>query len=657
MKKFNREWVKSAAIIFLLVMGALTFFSNTILNFSLPEVETAQPQSGTISNAIRGQADVQSMGSYSVEVEIARRIIAVYVREGDTVEQGQPLFLLEEAENPNLEQLYTLRLQRQKMLLDLAQSDFASQNEGIRQIREDLDRAVAAREELGTVNLTLHQARQRVEEANERMGRYAENLADLEHELVLLNAHDIRSAYIGDLVRAYQRALADFLEHVGMTYEEWQGRSPEPPYVPEPPPLPPDPTPTPNFNVTFHMNTTDSVGNQPSPNPQSVASGGVATRPILNPTRTGYLFVEWVTTSDGNTPFLFQWTPITGHTTVYALWIVDLAAPLSTAPLNLNQQWWSAERWAEHVEDARHEMLLEAMRVRPRLIDRITNAERASTHATHYFNNAVATMERVQEIGVADESVRQMERTLNTALINLANDEQQASTAHASQILDLRDLERRIRELEDRIERQDGGLDGGDVTITARYDGVVLNLTAVAGQNANPGIPLARIEVAHMGYVAELTTDTRQAQEVRPGQGVEVSSMNWWANLTGVVTSIRPNPDNPANQRIISVEIHGDQIFAGEQVTLRIPISSARFEVIVPRSAVAQDAEGHHVFVLVSRASPLGTRYTARRVDVTIEAEDETHMAIRGDLDRWSNVIIRSSASLSDRDAVRLAVN
>ena len=136
-----------------------------------------------------------------------------------------------------------------------------------------------------------------------------------------------------------------------------------------------------------------------------------------------------------------------------------------------------------------------------------------------------------------------------------------------------------------------------------------------------------------------------------------VTSLNWWANLTGIVVSIRPNPDNPANQRIISVEIQGDQIFAGEQVTLTIPISAARYEFIVPRSAVAQDADGHHVFLLVARASPLGTRYTARRVDVTIEAEDETHMAIRGDLDRWSNVIIRSSAALSDRDAVRLAVN
>ena len=34
----KRAWIKNAIIIFLAVMLLLTFFSNTILNYSLPEV-------------------------------------------------------------------------------------------------------------------------------------------------------------------------------------------------------------------------------------------------------------------------------------------------------------------------------------------------------------------------------------------------------------------------------------------------------------------------------------------------------------------------------------------------------------------------------------------------------------------------------------------
>ena len=39
-KKINREWVKTFAIIFLAVLLVLTFFSNTIMNMTLPEVST-----------------------------------------------------------------------------------------------------------------------------------------------------------------------------------------------------------------------------------------------------------------------------------------------------------------------------------------------------------------------------------------------------------------------------------------------------------------------------------------------------------------------------------------------------------------------------------------------------------------------------------------
>ena len=48
MKVKRREWVKTAAIIFLAVLRVLTFFSNTIMNYSLPEVATQSAQSGTV---------------------------------------------------------------------------------------------------------------------------------------------------------------------------------------------------------------------------------------------------------------------------------------------------------------------------------------------------------------------------------------------------------------------------------------------------------------------------------------------------------------------------------------------------------------------------------------------------------------------------------
>ena len=62
----KREWVKNAAIIFLAVMLVLTFFSNTIMNKSLPEVATQYVQSGEITSKIRGSGLVTANGSYDV---------------------------------------------------------------------------------------------------------------------------------------------------------------------------------------------------------------------------------------------------------------------------------------------------------------------------------------------------------------------------------------------------------------------------------------------------------------------------------------------------------------------------------------------------------------------------------------------------------------
>ena len=46
----KREWVKTAAIIFLAVLLVLTFFSKTIMNASLPEV-AAQDRKSTRLNS------------------------------------------------------------------------------------------------------------------------------------------------------------------------------------------------------------------------------------------------------------------------------------------------------------------------------------------------------------------------------------------------------------------------------------------------------------------------------------------------------------------------------------------------------------------------------------------------------------------------------
>lgn len=100
--KKRREWVKNAAIIFLSVMLVLTFFSNTFMNYSLPEVAAQYVQSGTITAKIRGTGTVESGDPYNVKINETRTISSVLVKTGDKVEKGAPLLLLEDRESKEL---------------------------------------------------------------------------------------------------------------------------------------------------------------------------------------------------------------------------------------------------------------------------------------------------------------------------------------------------------------------------------------------------------------------------------------------------------------------------------------------------------------------------------------------------------------------------
>ncbi|MBO5335966.1 MAG: HlyD family efflux transporter periplasmic adaptor subunit [Lachnospiraceae bacterium] len=98
----RREWVKTAAIIFLTVMLVLTFFSNTIMNYSLPEVAAQYVQSGTITAKIRGNGVVESSDPYNVMVKQTRKVMSVAVKSGDVVQQGDVLVYLEDTESEEL---------------------------------------------------------------------------------------------------------------------------------------------------------------------------------------------------------------------------------------------------------------------------------------------------------------------------------------------------------------------------------------------------------------------------------------------------------------------------------------------------------------------------------------------------------------------------
>lgn len=182
----RKEIIKKIAVIFLAVMLVLTFFSNTIMNYSLPEVATEPVYSGSVSNKVRGQGAVEANSDYEVTVSGARIIKEVKVEVGDSVEAGQVLFTFEEGENTELTEAEDML---EQMELDYAKSllknmpDYASDNLDIKAAKEDLEAAVKARDKAKTNDKALKKAKSEESKAKQNVEAQQEKVDALQEQM------------------------------------------------------------------------------------------------------------------------------------------------------------------------------------------------------------------------------------------------------------------------------------------------------------------------------------------------------------------------------------------------------------------------------------------------------------------------------------------
>ena len=153
----KREWVKTAAIIFLAVLLVLTFFSRTIMNASLPEVAAQQVSSGAINARIRGTAAVEANEVYNVTIKQTRKVTSVMAKVGQQVNVGDVLFVLEAEESDELKQaeldLESLQQTYDKSLIEAGNTS-AKDNREVQKARDAYNEALAIYNQYSTSDPT-----------------------------------------------------------------------------------------------------------------------------------------------------------------------------------------------------------------------------------------------------------------------------------------------------------------------------------------------------------------------------------------------------------------------------------------------------------------------------------------------------------------------
>ena len=266
-----------------------------------------------------------------------------------------------------------------------------------------------------------------------------------------------------------------------------------------------------------------------------------------------------------------------------------------------------------------------------------------------------AAKEKAEELGGSSTTTLDAElKTMERALEQLNADLEKLKEANKQQA-EIQDL--KLETLEAAIDEQqkkvDELADGERVPkITAPVAGTISSLNFTAGQEIKLNEELAEIQLTEKGYLVSFPVTNEQASRLKPGDTANVE-YHWGTPISAVIDAIKPDPTNPSKNKLIEIAIKSGDVTIGTSLTFTIGQRSQNYDSIVPLSALRKDSEGDFVLVVDSKSTPLGNRYTARKVSVEILAQDDSSAAVQG-LSYYEFIITTSSKPIESGAQVRL---
>lgn len=658
--KLKRGWVKNAAIVFLSIMLVLTFFSNTILNRSLPEVAARYVESGTINAKIRGSGTVTAGESYDVVLEQTRKVESVYVHVGDFVNTGDVLFLLSNADSEELKQaqkaLDSMRLAYEKTLLSMDDADYAQENRNIQKAKEALAEAQAellkntvTTDEILNAQLALRDAEKVQKELNSALADTEEYLAEASAEYNALEAKiegwEEQLEVLEETIDEYKKQIKSLKSGSGDLEDELAEAQKDLKKAKES---------YASLRITYGADydalkeaaeqiaagsdviyqMAAIVKDREATDPQKIAYEKL--QPVLNQVETlEDKVAEYEALVDGQASVQEQIDKLDDACD-------DAEDELDALEDDLDDAYDTLNDLEREVEGAEFQKAFQEEQVELQA-DTVTQLEEQYNDLKDKQNDYESAKDRVESC----------QDTLDDLTFALAEQKKADGKLAASQQLDLDNALKEIQEQETLVAELQAESVGAEVT--ANVSGQISSLNVTAGRDAVAGDTLAVIEVVDRGYTVKLPVTNEQSQKVRIGDKADVTNYYWGEQLDVTLTSIINDPSNPGQGKLLVFTLNGD-ISSGQNVTLSVGERSANFDSVIPNSALRTDTNGTFVLVLTVKHSPLGNRYIATRVDVNVLAQDDTTAAVSG-LSMGDYVITTSSKPLEAGMQVNMVEN
>lgn len=613
----NRGWVKNVAIIFLAVMLVLTFFSNTIMNASLPEAAVQYVQSGSITTQIRGTGTITAKEVYEVKTTTSRKVQSVLVTKDQEVKVGDVLLILAAGEGTETDELKT-QLETAKYSYQQKLINMSGGGSEVTRAQEKLQEAIAARDAIA-VNITAED----IELAKVRYEAAKEYYQQLTYELE--DAGGYVEGGKGDTLKE----LSDAVNAAQLEYDS---------------------------NCIRYAKEYAFVN-------QLAADASV--------------FGTHGSDRDAYAEAITGAFAAAGEDTTVHNYFVDLASVTQAERENLGIDRVDITKYP--YSDLVSALPSQNITAVAKGYGEILTAKDALTKAQDAYNKAVESMQPQNEAlnKQVTEAKREMDAleaeykelsdkktAYDTAKDNVVSCENALQTLLKTSKLDNLELSKmanEIAELEAKLEKLSGGEKDaeGNVTggqIVSEVNGVVKEINVTAGNNTDPATAVMTIEVPDRGYTVSMNVTNEQAQKVTIGDAAEISTGYWGSSgLSGKLVGIRNNTSaGQSGGKQLVFDVTGSDITSGTQVSVSIGQRSQNYDTIVPNSALRSDSNGSFVLVIVAKSSPLGNRFVATRVDVTELAKDDVNTAVSGGLSAYDMVLTTATKPVEDGMLVRL---
>ena len=673
----KREVIKNIAIVFLVIMLILTFFSNTIMNRTLPEVSTQSVSSGPVTTQVRGEGVVEAEDPYNLVVDETRKVKSVPVRVGDHVNEGDIIYYLAGETSEELttakNELENLKGEYELTILEsgLTQAEVASVEAGVRN-------------NTGTILSTLEAKDNEINSLKTQQEEKEKKLAEIEHQLSLIDPSSSTSVDCSAEEKAVENAQTalDSAKSILDSLNEAKAQA-----------------------VQVAQAKTDAVNNYNTAKDNFYGTDSKkGAKTLCDEAEVDYETKK----ADYANKYNDYQSKVADYNSKKAAFQTAESEYLADKTNKDKEDAYDAAQKvmkdAENAMDTAKDAMDKALAAKDDSEKNYNTAKKNKDDAETALNTAKSAMDEAnalsanapsdEQIANAQADVNAKQTALNQANTNLTNKKNSASSSQSKNNQNYTNLKNQeydmtvaINDLKSKIEKLETAradylsAEKTKMSLESKYQdilkkekdikdleakalggeikspvaGEITSLAYAGGEKIEAGSTAAVIQIDGKGYKLTFPVSAKQAKAVKVGDPVSVENSWYYGDLNANLVAIQPDKTNSRDGKVLVFSLSGESVTAGQNLTLSVGEKSSNYDLIVPNAALHEDNNGHFVLIVDTKSTPFGSRYIAKRVDVTVLAQDDKVAAIDAELLGYEYVITNSSKYIENKDQVKLA--